>query len=136
MNKTLFILVLVLVLGAGGYLIMKKNPTPAPIPVESTQPTETKQAGQTTEFQVEGGMYYFKPNEIRVKKGDTVKIVFNNKEGMHDWVLDEFKAKTQRIKTGESEAVSFVADKVGTFEYYCSVGNHRAMGMKGNFIVE
>jgi plastocyanin len=29
-----------------------------------------------------------------------------------------------------------VADKKGTFEYYCSVGQHRALGMKGKLVVE
>ncbi len=32
--------------------------------------------------------------------------------------------------------VEFTADKKGTFEYYCSVGEHRVNGMKGKFIVE
>ena len=30
----------------------------------------------------------------------------------------------------------FTADKVGSFEYYCSVGSHRSMGMKGVLKVE
>lgn len=33
-------------------------------------------------------------------------------------------------------SVTFVADTLGTFEYYCSVGNHRAQGMVGNLVVE
>src|SRR3990167_9256749 len=38
--------------------------------------------------------------------------------------------------TGQSASVEFTADKAGGFEYYCSVGTHRAMGMVGAFIVE
>lgn len=33
-------------------------------------------------------------------------------------------------------SVTFVADETGTFEYYCSVGNHRGQGMIGKLIVE
>lgn len=88
------------------------------------------------EFKVEGGMMYFNPKEIRVKKGDKVRIVFTNKEGFHDWVIDEFNARTPQIRAGETATIEFVADKVGTFEYYCSVGQHRQLGMKGNLIVE
>jgi len=55
---------------------------------------------------------------------------------MHDFVVDEFGAKTDTLQTGQSDTITFVADKTGTFEYYCSVGNHRAMGMKGNLIVK
>lgn len=85
---------------------------------------------------VVGSSFRFSPNEIRVKKGDVVTIVFQNSGGLHDFVIDEFNVKTKQISGGESETVTFTADKTGTFEYYCSVGNHRQMGMKGNLIVE
>jgi plastocyanin len=85
---------------------------------------------------VEGGNFTFSPTEIKVKKGDTVKIVFLNKEGFHDWVIDDFNVRTPQIAAGKTAEVEFVADKSGTFEYYCSVGEHRQMGMKGNLVVE
>ena len=85
---------------------------------------------------VEGGMFYFKPNEIRVKKGETVKVAFNNSEGMHDFVIDELNVRTPIIKAGESAEVEFTVDEVGEFEFYCSVGNHRQQGMTGTLIVE
>lgn len=87
-------------------------------------------------FEVEGKPFSFSLKEIRVAKGDTVEIVYTNKDGFHDWVIDEFKAKTKQIKTGESETIRFVADEVGSFEYYCSVGTHRQQGMVGTLIVE
>jgi len=83
-----------------------------------------------------GANFAFSQDEIRVKKGDKVKIVFTSTDGFHDWVVDEFNAATNRVNTGEKTSVEFVADKAGTFEYYCSVGRHREMGMKGNLIVE
>ncbi len=145
------IIVAVVVVGAGVFF-MNKNAAPtaeeksitaqvSPTPTSAVVDTKASDSGVITgnEVQtiaVEGGMFYFKPNEIRVKKGATVKIVFTNKEGMHDFTLDEFKVKTKQTKTGQSAEVTFTADKVGTFEFYCSVGNHRAQGMKGNLIVE
>lgn len=90
----------------------------------------------TLTFTVDGGNFYFTPGTIKVKKGDTVIINFKNDGGMHNWVLDEFQVTMAPIKTGQTAAVQFVADKAGTFEYYCSVGSHRAMGMKGQLIVE
>ncbi len=74
--------------------------------------------------------------ELRVKEGDTVRIKFTSTGGFHDWVVDEFDAATERVKTGGITFVEFVADKKGTFEYYCSVGEHRAKGMVGNLVVE
>jgi plastocyanin len=85
---------------------------------------------------VEGGMYYFKPNEIKVKKGVPVKIVFSNVGGNHDFVIDELNVKSKLIGSGQTDTVEFTPDKIGTFEFYCSVGNHRAMGMKGILVVE
>jgi plastocyanin len=74
--------------------------------------------------------------DLKVKQGDKVTIVFKNEEGFHDWKIDEFNAATKQIAAGATETIEFVADKKGTFEYYCSVGQHRANGMFGKFIVE
>lgn len=87
-------------------------------------------------FEVGGENFAFDVKEIKVKKGDTVKINFTSVSGFHDWVVDEFDAKTAQVNTGGKTSVTFVADQAGTFEYYCSVGQHRAMGMIGKLIVE
>lgn len=156
-NRNLFGIIIVLGI-VGGFVywvsINRPSPTPAPpfpalqIPTsEITTPYPTQSSAiltQTIAFakesvktiSIETKNYSFTPNEIRVKKGMTIIIQLQNKEGMHDFVLDEFTAKTKQIKTGEEDVVAFVVDKTGTFEYYCSVGNHREIGMKGSLIVE
>ena len=78
---------------------------------------------------------HFSLNEIKVKKGDTVKITITNTAGTHDFVLDEFNV-AKETPLNQPVVVEFVADKVGTFEYYCSKYNHRQLGQKGNLIVE
>ena len=35
-----------------------------------------------------------------------------------------------------NDSVTVVSDKTGSFEYYCSVGTHRQMGMKGTLTVK
>lgn len=87
-------------------------------------------------FTIEGSNYKFKPAEMRVKKGDKVKIIFKNVEGIHDLTIGEFNVATKQIKDGSEESMEFTADKTGTFEFYCSVGKHRELGMKGSLIVE
>ena len=77
----------------------------------------------------------FIPRQITVRKGDTVRLTYTNGGGFHDWVLDEFDAATGQFPGGRSETIEFVADEAGSFEFYCSVANHRARGMWGNFIV-
>lgn len=91
---------------------------------------------ETLTFTVVGGNFFYVPSEIKVKKGDTVKIIFQNSGGTHNFNLEAFGIKSKTIKTGETDTVQFVADKIGTFEYYCSIGQHRKMGQKGNLIVE
>lgn len=87
-------------------------------------------------FEVHGSMFKYDVKEMRVREGEVVKIVFINDEGFHDWVLDEFDARAEKIGAGKTTEVTFTASKKGTFEYYCSVGTHRAQGMKGTLIVE
>lgn len=88
------------------------------------------------ELTVTGRNYSFSPSSLAVKKGDKVRIIFKNTEGFHDFKIDEFNVAAQKLQTGQEDAVEFTADKTGSFEYYCSVGNHRAMGMKGVLMVE
>lgn len=87
-------------------------------------------------FEIRGGMFFYDVKELRVREGEVVKIVFTNDEGFHDFVIDEFDARTEKIAAGKTAEVTFTASKKGTFEYYCSVGDHRAKGMKGTLIVE
>ncbi|MCF7815781.1 MAG: cupredoxin domain-containing protein [Candidatus Pacebacteria bacterium] len=96
----------------------------------------TTEAPQTKVFEVAGENFSFNLKEIHVTKGDVVTINFISTEGFHDWVLDEFSARTEKVQTGNSSKVTFVADEVGTFEYYCSVGSHRASGMVGTLVVK
>jgi plastocyanin len=105
----------------------------SPEPVSQTAP-----AVESTShvFTLDSFSYGYSENEIRVKQGDTVTINLTNSAGFHDWVVDEFAAATEKINVGETTSVTFVADKAGTFEYYCSVGSHRQLGMVGNLVVE
>ncbi|MFZ2555589.1 MAG: cupredoxin domain-containing protein [Minisyncoccia bacterium] len=113
----------------------------APTPTPPTTPGASVDAGAaittgTKEFTVTGKNFSFSPGNLTVKKGDRVKITFVNDAGTHDLVVDGYEARTQIIKGGARETIEFVADKAGSFEYYCSVGSHRQMGMKGTLIVQ
>jgi plastocyanin len=87
-------------------------------------------------FVIQGKSFSFTPSTITVKNGDTVKIVFENIDGFHDFKIDEFGVATKRLQSGQQDTIEFIANKTGSFEYYCSVGQHRQMGMKGMLIVE
>lgn len=87
-------------------------------------------------FNITGQNFAFSSSEIKVKKGDTVKINFESTGGFHDWFVDGYNKGTTQVNTDGKTSVEFVADKAGTFEFFCTVGNHRAMGMTGSLIVE
>ncbi len=141
MNNKLTSVIVVVILIAGGFLLFKNKiiaPTDGevnnymPVPgsnVEEIAPVIVK------EFSVDAVPFSFSPKTMAVNKGDTVKITVKNLEGTHDFKIDEFNAATRVLKAGETQTITFVADKTGTFEYYCSVGNHRAMGMVGTLTV-
>jgi nitrosocyanin len=123
--------------GHEGIAVGEPNPSaPAEGEVKVDVDAGTKvSTGAVKEFTVTGDNFAFAPNTMTVKKGDTVKVTFKNAEGFHDFKLDEFGVSTKQIGANTSETVTFVADKAGSFEYYCSVGQHRAMGMKGTLTV-
>ncbi|MDO8742129.1 MAG: cupredoxin domain-containing protein [bacterium] len=115
----------------------------ATVPNSDVQNTATTTAG-IKEFMMTSWMDktadgkmspHFSLSEMKVKKGDTVKITITNTAGTHDFTLDEFGIRKD-TPLNQPVTVEFVADKAGTFEYYCSKYNHRQLGQRGNLIVE
>lgn len=98
--------------------------------------TDNTMGSDFVQFDLTGKSFEYSQDEIRVKLGDMVRIDFTSTGGFHDWVVDEFDAATDKVNEGETTSVTFLADQVGSFEYYCSVGSHRAQGMVGTLIVE
>lgn len=160
MKKGTLALVVILALIALGLWYYTSNKAPAPSPTPSTSETSDNQtgtpvmqgtmetgeipsvdvnadvtAGVVKTFTVTSSNFTFAPKTLTVKKGDHVKITLENSGGTHDLKIDEFNVATPRIGSGASASIEFIADKVGSFDYYCSVGNHRAMGMVGTLTV-
>lgn len=151
LNPLLIVVILIIVAAVGVMLWLGSNKTGTQSMTDQVVPTTTTQTEQQPEatgsatdeevmqqaITVEGGEFYFKPNEIRVKQGEKVTITLNNAGKMpHDFVIDEFNVQSQQITGGQTTTVTFTPDKKGSFEFYCSVGTHRQMGMKGTLIVE
>lgn len=150
MNKTAIIVGIIgLVVIAAGFAIYNQNyfsssppsppanatPTPAPTSADNNG-SMVEPGANAKEFTVTGQNFLFSPSTLTVKKGDKVKIIFKSAGGFHDFRIDEFNAATKKINGGQEDTVEFIAAKTGSFEYYCSVGEHRKMGMKGTLVVE
>lgn len=121
----------------GGRMMMRPMPTPTLTAQQDTQISAGPSKDTTVKtFDVNGGNFYFTPNKLTVNKGDKVTIVFHDDGGMHNFILDEFNVKTDTIQGGNTTTVTFTADKVGSFQYYCSIGRHKQLGMTGTLIVQ
>ncbi|MDP7323160.1 MAG: cupredoxin domain-containing protein, partial [Candidatus Woesearchaeota archaeon] len=72
---------------------------------------------------------------IEVNQGDTVVIKVKSIDVPHGLAIPDYGIR-QRLDPGKEEIVEFVADKKGTFGFFCSVScgsGHR--GMTGELVV-
>src|SRR3989344_7506001 len=146
MRNVVIGVIIVIILAAGAYLLpnqsrstsqTKVQPTPSVMnnDMESTSSSleiSSPSATTSNEVVITGSNFKYDLTEIRVKQGETVKITFKDSSGNHDLQIPDFNVGTKVLNKGQQETLEFIADKKGTFEFFCSVGNHRAMGMKGN----
>jgi nitrite reductase (NO-forming) len=75
---------------------------------------------------------------LTVQTGDTVTVtVINGDPVLHDLVIEAFNVTTGELTAqGQEGTVTFVADRPGEFEYFCSIPGHREIGMSGLIVVE
>lgn len=138
MKKLYIIVPIALAVLLGTYYILNNRPA-------QTQGTGSNNGqsngdnGQVTseirEFTVNGHAYGFTPSTIEVNKGDDVKITFISDDISHDLVIDGYNVGTNAVSSGNSYTIQFIADKSGTFTFYCSIDGHRDAGMVGKLIV-
>ena len=101
-------------------------------------PLHAQASSGTEEYAVELSNFKFSPTTIDVEAGEKVVFVLKNTGGTHDFVIDELNVQSRTLQTGQEERieVEIPEDAAGKdYEFYCSIGNHRAMGMKGTLHV-
>jgi len=132
MNKKIIAIVVVLVLLVAGFFAFQKTNTTGGV---VNSPVKEFTINSYTE--IIDGKYYpqFSPKEIVVNKGDLVRIKITNTKGTHDFKIDEFGVYTE-TPLNEEKIVEFVADKSGSFEYYCTKQGHRQAGHWGTLKVQ
>jgi uncharacterized cupredoxin-like copper-binding protein len=84
-----------------------------------------------TEFKID-------PANPAVKKAGKVTFnVTNDGQVVHALEVEgpNDEEETGSIQPGESATLSVDLGKAGTYEMYCPIGNHKAMGMKGTVVV-
>lgn len=140
MNKKYILGALILIVAAASIFGVVKIFNSSPITGNTIK--EDASNAPLKEFAIESftevidGKYYpkFSPNKLTVNKGDLVKIKITNIKGTHDFKIDEFGIYTE-TPLNQEMTVEFVADKVGSFEYYCTKPGHRQNGQWGTLKV-
>lgn len=132
-------IVALIVVLTGGFFFMSRKSGSRPTEQSTTniqQPTSEMIKENVQTVTMEAGSFYYKPNVINAKVGEKIKLVMTSKDMMHNFNIDELAVKLPITKAGETNTVEFTARKAGTFEFYCSVGQHRKNGQVGTLIVE
>lgn len=89
-------------------------------PAKNESNNEDTSSVKTVTFNVVAKRFEFTPSTITVSKGDKVVINISSLDATHGFALSDFGIN-EEIRQGEMKQITFVADKTGTFEFYCSV---------------
>ena len=94
-------------------------------------------AGETRgAFTSSPGKYSFSEPRIEVRQNDLVKITLEAADIPHSFTIDEPYRIAKRAAPGHPVVFEFRADKVGTFEFYCSLKtDDGCRKMKGQLVV-
>lgn len=137
--KGILILVAIVVIGFG---IMKISGSFSPTGKVIQETTSgntvqnTESTGEIKEFKVKAFQFGFEPSTITVNKGDKVRIIAESLDVPHGFAIDEYGINLY-LDGLRSKTAEFVADKAGTFTFYCNVlcgTGHRKM--RGKLIVK
>ncbi len=77
-------------------------------------------AGELKTFKMTAKQWEFNPSVITVSQGDHVRLEIASIDVEHGFSIKDLGIDS-KLKPGKTEIVEFVADKRGTFEFYCSV---------------
>lgn len=122
MKKTiLYLLALVVVLSVVAACGKKEEP-----------PTNTASGPATGDLKIVATNWQFDQKEYKVKKGETLKVTLESKEGAH-----AIKINGLNVEVGANKTKDITFDKAGTYDIICSLpcgSGHSTM--KTKLIVE
>lgn len=123
-----------LIVGAGIFFFLPDNEEKANSQASGKELGINTSKEPSSAYTLEMSNYKYSPNLISVNAGDIVTIQLVTNEGMHDFVIDDLKVQSNLLSEGEEQIISIAIpeDASGkTFDFYCSIRNHRELGMEG-----
>ena len=115
MNKFFKIIIFTIVLVISGVIYQKYYRPPEIAPIQAS--------GNTVEIEMRvlENKWQWSPDNIKVKAGDRVILRIYNEDGYdHGFALEVFGIN-KRLFPKRETIIDFVASKIGTFNFYCSV---------------
>ncbi len=78
------------------------------------------------------------PPTLTVQQGEGVHVLMVNPAGqsVHNLTFPDFGVTTDAKTGGQNARTAFVADKTGSFVYFCGIPGHRQLGMVGTLVVQ
>lgn len=116
MRQSVLLFALVLIMGCAQQNIAPVDDEQAGSEIKVT----ADNVGELKEFTITAKQFEFEPSTLTVGKGDIVKLIITSADVTHGFVIDEFGI-SETIEPGKMINVEFVADKAGTFTYYCNI---------------
>ncbi|PNX45912.1 MAG: hypothetical protein BV456_12990 [Thermoplasmata archaeon M8B2D] len=108
---------------AAVFLILTLKPSPTTNAVNEEIISGNNQAtgtGAVKEFDMIAKQWEFDPSTIEVNQGDTVLLHITSTDVDHGIALPAFGVE-EHLNPGETVDVQFVADKKGTYTFFCDV---------------
>lgn len=112
-NLFLITIFLMIIIGLTGCASKKVPPGINVLPAPANN-------GVVKEFTIEASQFVFSPSSITVNEGDTVKITLKSLDVAHGFAISEFNVN-QRVEAKSEVTFEFIANKKGTYTYFCSV---------------
>ena len=120
--------------GSGNTVKVLDNLDGSPITGQTTS-QDVLDSEETKEFTMTASDFKFSPEVIEVNEGDTVILHITSTDTDHGFSIPEFGV-SQDLPINEQKTIQFVADKKGTYTFFCNVfcgSGHRSM--KGSLVV-
>ena len=72
------------------------------------------------EFTVDAKKYAFAPARLEVEQGDVVRVTLIAADIPHSFTIDDYRI-AKRGEPGKPVTFEFLADRAGTFKFYCNL---------------
>jgi uncharacterized cupredoxin-like copper-binding protein len=101
--------------------------------------TTTAAAGSGSNVDLSATEFKFTPSDPKVKSGQVTFDVSNDGQTVHSLEVEGPNGDEELqsdLSPGQKGVLSVDLSKPGKYEFYCPVGNHKQLGMKGEITVQ